>query len=151
MRPKMTRPLIVGVSQDSLVFVELEVARELATVRRAVQSAATWGELRRALPPDRFLEAVAQDLGGELPADQEGFDPSSLGAYQDGDWPEWPAQLQIEWMPADVRALGELEDTVFNGPVLKFAPERQEEIVHALWRHGFSVSSAQQLLDDATN
>lgn len=136
---------------DYLVFVPEDVAVELRLAHDVVQTARTWGALRAGLPDDRVEQVLAwffEDAEAhEAPANDEDFDLDSFGAYHDRDWPDWPAQLQLECLPADVQALGTVEDSTLNGRFLAFAPEKEAEVAAALERHGFTVRRDQGLLD----
>jgi hypothetical protein len=123
--------MVYGTAGESLVFLPREQAEELATVWEAL-FAPTWGEMRSGLSEKRFqevqemfdgidfdtfyaeqrqehprltrkkaLEAYRElPLGERLPLDD---DPFGLpGPVCDGDWPEWPAQQMLKWMPRDL-------------------------------------------------
>lgn len=71
----------------------------------------------------RFAEAVDQvveDRGESEPLDAEAFDLEQLGLFQDGDWPEFPAQTALDWLPEDVLALGEKTGNMINGDWIEF-------------------------------
>ena len=139
-----------------LVFVPAALATELRETRRALAEAETWGDLRQRLPAHRFEEAVAQvaeSVDGEehdVPADNEPFSTDQLAAFGDGDWPTWPAQHQLEWMPDDVQALAEPAENRFNGEWLEFPPAREAEVVAALRRHGYEVREDHDLVRAAS-
>src|SRR5687767_2273881 len=95
---------------DYLVFIPEDVAVELRVAHDVARSARTWGELRAGLPGHSVEQVLAWFVedpeADEGPADDEPFDLNEFGPYHDGDWPDWAAQLQLEWLPPDVQALG---------------------------------------------
>lgn len=135
-----------------LVFIPEGLARELETIYAALATARTWGDLRAALPPYVFGEAVEQvaEDEQEAPADDAPFSQDELTALQEGDWPTWPAQHQLEWMPRDIQDLTELVGNRVSGDWLEFPLEREGEIVAALKRHGYVLRRDPKLVDAAS-
>lgn len=60
------------------------------------------------------------------PAPDDPFDAGEIPAYGDGDWPEWPALYELEWLPDDALALGSRDVSVLNSEFVEFAPEREQ-------------------------
>lgn len=150
----MSKTIVYGSTgpDGRLVFIPRGLALELRDTLKIAQDATTWGELRAGLPGHRIeaLTELATENSDERPADTTTFVLGDVGAYADGDWPEWPAQLQLEWMPEDVHALGTIQSSVFNGDFLEFQADREMEVVDALTAHGYTVLRNQALVDSAS-
>jgi hypothetical protein len=146
--------LVFGYLHDeALIFVPEREAVELAELRRAVGTARTWGELKANIPPKRWRQvASAFEVGDErLPSDDEPFDADHVPGYADGDWPDWPAQRMLEWMPSEVRErFGKLELSVLNGEYLALDPARESEIVSALRKAGYDCRPDDRLVREAS-
>lgn len=61
---------------------------------------------------------------GPAPGDSESFSASgTIPGFDDGDYPEWPAQEMLEWMPADiVSRFGQGVNSVLNGEFWSYLP-----------------------------
>jgi hypothetical protein len=117
-----------------LVFIRRTRAEDLARDPDAVGRASTWGEFRSLLPVTfaNELEQSLQDAEVDAPDDAEALDTDRIPGHGDGDWPAWPAQEAIEWVPAEVSTRFGLEaDSVLSGPFLQLDPAREAEIVSA--------------------
>ena len=147
--------LVYGqLTDDQLVFIPEGEAVELAQLRNALsrEQAATWGEFKQRIPPRRWLEIVANIDDEEwVPADDDPFDPDQVWGYQDGDWPEWPAQRMLEWMPEDIqKRFGEIGTSVLNGDFLQIAPGSENEVVAALKEAGYTCIRNDHLVELAS-
>lgn len=138
------------VPNGGLLFVPEPMAKELAQVQAALSSANTWGELRELLPAARLAEVYDLVEFDTPPAPDDPFDAGEIPAYGDGDWPEWPASYQLEWLPDDALALGSRDVSVLNGDFVEFAPEREQEIVEVLSAHGHAVRRDDELVAAAS-
>jgi hypothetical protein len=68
----------------------------------------------------------------------ESFNANDIHGYADKDWPEWPAQHMLYWVPAEIReGFGKVSDSNFNGEFLLFEQERVAEIVAAFGEFGY--------------
>lgn len=132
------------------VFVPEPMAKELAQVQEALSSAKTWGELRDVLPVPRLAEIYELMEFDTPPAPDDAFDAGEIPAYGDGDWPEWPARHQLEWLPDDALALGSRDVSVLNGDFIEFAPEREQELVEILSAHGHAIRRDDELVAAAS-
>jgi hypothetical protein len=137
------------------VFIPECEAVDLAQLRCALyrEQAATWGEFKERIPPRRWQEAVAAYLAGEesVPAADDPFDPNQVPGYGDGDWPEWPAQRMLEWMPEDIRQrFGEIATSVFNSDFLEIDPRSESEVVAALKGAGYTCIRDDHLVELAS-
>jgi hypothetical protein len=122
---------------DRLVVIPLAWARRLASLRAAIRECGTWGEFLDEIAADpKTLADLTHRLGGELPNDDESFSADDLPGYGDGDWPMWPAQAMLDWLPESVQALGTVEYSTFNGPFLQLDPDGQKEVIEALAAEG---------------
>jgi hypothetical protein len=81
-----------------------------------------------------------------LPNRSAKFDPDRLGVCE-GDYPEWPEQKMLDWLPAHVcREFGRVESSVLNGPFLSLDVRRAPEILAALERAGFECRLDEELV-----
>src|SRR5262245_114249 len=136
------RELVYGVIEatEQLVFLPLHRARELALLRSALYTSPTWGAFRAALPRTVYAQVRKHLRENEATPgkDADPFDPEDIWGYCDGDWPGWPAQEMLEWMPLPVReAFGTYEASVINGSYLSLDPRQETAIVTALRVEGY--------------
>jgi len=140
MRPKET--IIVGVDAgDTVVCMPEDFAYEQIRLHRA-SSARTWGEFRRLAPPASIREIHERlDDGSDsfIPDDDEPFDWYSLPGVGDGDWPPWPQQLMLDWLPIRVRELGTVRSSALNGNFLEIEASKIDAVVAELERAGYRV------------
>jgi hypothetical protein len=102
--------VVYGDIDPCLVFIPREAADELAGLRRVLSEAATWGDFTSHVAQGRFEDVVSRIE--RRPADEEPFDADMIPGYADGDWPEWPAQQMLQWMPPEAWAYGSVEDSL---------------------------------------
>jgi hypothetical protein len=131
---------VVGVFQDGVVVLPREEAERLAVLNDALATASTWGQLLDAIDPRDAREAVELAFDDETQLDRDApFDAEEIGAFTDGDWPTWPAAAMLEWLPADVIALGRVERTAISGDMLELPGDRLDEVVERLTASGVTV------------
>jgi len=140
-QPQNTR-IVYGELGGQLVFIPQVRADELSAVRRALGEAKTWGELleRLAACSAEAHEYITQHFGDDGSANDP-FDPDQIGAIGDGDWPPWPKQEMLAWVPDDIRErFGQIELTIFNGEALVFTEDQEASLVAAFEAKGFIVT-----------
>jgi hypothetical protein len=148
----ITSDLVYGNVDDMLVFVPREVAIELATLWGALLSSSTWGEFRRRVSSVRYgdiLELASRDWDDRLdPEDNEDFFGADLPGVRDGDYPEWPAQLMLQWVPTDVADsdFADIRCSVVSGECLFLDPIFELDIVELFYACGFRVGKDEQLV-----
>ena len=155
------KDLVYGPIADNLVFMPRPAAERLIAVRGAINSSRTWGEFKQAMPADSYQhvvelmrEAAEEDTAEdeELPDHWEpdgetAFDAEQIPGFADGDWPEWPAQAALEWVPKDIQRRFGVEATSFHsGDSLELAIEQEAAIVAAFVEHGYTCSRDDTLL-----
>ena len=145
-----SRALVYGEVQGGLVFIGEQKAREQAEIYGALESATTWGELRRRLPAG--ARAHLTDLLEEEDEhpDAEPFDAGEWDPYVDGDWPPWPAQQMLDWVPERIQTLGSSEGSAISGDSLSLDPGREREVVAALEEEGFTCRRDDELVRKAS-
>ena len=80
----------------------------------------------------------ALPVGERLPQSKDPFNPEEIWGLSDGDWPGWPAQEMLEWMPSPVQqAFGTVEASVINGPYLAPDASQEDALVAALQTEGY--------------
>lgn len=112
--------IVYGSRLGELIFIPKNLVEELATLHSALETSNTWGEFQANAPDYMYKEAIALLSDDEdpeiLPQSEEPFDSASIPGYADGDWPVWPRQYMLEWVPKDIQVrFGKSMDTVLNG------------------------------------
>ena len=161
-QPESARPLsrkilvfgqITKAGEPTLIFIPEADAIRLAAIHNAIANSSTWGEFFDAIPPEEMDAVYARlfDDGDErLPDRSAKFDSDALGCG-DGDYPDWPEQKMLEWLPADVcRRLGKVESSVLNGDYLSLDVRRAPEIIAALEASGFECRWDEALVKRAS-
>lgn len=140
---------VMGDLNDNLILIPADVAEELATLRKAINTSSTWGEFLAAVGDDANMRE--QLIEWELePAPSDPFDADQLPGFKDGDWPTWPQQAMLEWLPAEVVAMGTVEDSRINGEALAIASGLKTEVVAAMGAAGKEVVEDQRLVERAS-
>lgn len=141
--------LIYGEVNDGLVFIPRGQAAELALLNDPA-SGLTWAELRSSVSPERWAQIVdlMTDQGARpMPDATQPFDPEQVPGKAYSDWPEWPAQAMLSWMPADiVMRFGQRQESVINGTFLWLDPGGLDEIVEAMEELGWSCEEDESLV-----
>jgi hypothetical protein len=152
------RRLVYGVFPDAvngteLIFVPEREAHELAQVHGALSDAETWGDVKASISPrhwQQIADAYREDYEPP-PADDDAFDRSAVPGLEDGDWPEWPAQEMLRWMPEDIRdRFGEVATSTLNGELLLLQAGAETELVAALRDAGFDCRRDDALVSRAS-
>ena len=135
---------------SNLVFIVERDAKRLAKVHHAIATAKTWRTFCKRMPA-RDLKYVKRnyiDSGDPLPRKRDGF--SLPGSYFDGDWPDWPDQMMLDWMPRSiVKKYGKPTCSVLNGYFLELAMADAEDILRALEKEGFRCRLNERLVRQA--
>lgn len=73
-----------------------------------------------------------------MPLPEEAFNLYAVSDYMSIDWPAFPMQEMLEWMPPDIQQqYGEVENTMLDGPQLIIDSGQKSEIVLALEKQGY--------------
>jgi hypothetical protein len=112
----------------------------------------TWEELHDLVPASAWSDVVERYSWREEPPVLEGpFESSQISGLGDGDWPAWPAQEMLGWMPQEIQARsGTRETSNFNGDYLAIAPAKAAEVAQALDALGFSCVRDDALIQAAS-
>ena len=111
-------------------------------IRLLIEESKTWGEFLYALPPHIDSEVKSNLDASDDP--KRKFEADGVPGYADGDWPAFPNQLMIDFLPKSVIAMGKIESTIFNGDRLDI-PERNASAACAeLRRLGWNVERDDQ-------
>lgn len=153
-----TDTLVYGVFQgDEVAFLPRQQALALAQLWRALDSAQTWGQFRRMVPPHIYDEVVAAVGDNENLADDgrpfsdAPFDRDDIPGHADGDWPALPARQMLDWMPQAVRErYGRVVSTRFNGDYLAFRARDATAVAEALQALGYTCVRDDDLVRDAS-
>ncbi|MFZ2528402.1 MAG: hypothetical protein WAX14_12215 [Rhodococcus sp. (in: high G+C Gram-positive bacteria)] len=142
--------LVYGIAGDRLVFIDRDQAHELSLLWTGFD---TWGHAKAALPQKRWDDIVERLEGWEMdpPEPQEPFGLSQIPGNEDGDWPEWPAQQMLEWMPPELIAqYGNSAASVLNGDFLDIDPRHEAALVAALEEAGWTCIKDDALVSSAS-
>lgn len=135
---------------SNLVFIPVDDAIRLAKVHNAIEKAKTWGTFCKMMPSKdlRYIIEDYRDREEPLPRKRDGF--SLPGSYDDGDWPDWPEQMMLSWMPTGiVQKYGKVPCSVLNGHFVIFSMKDADEIIHALTKEGFGCTLNEKLVREA--
>jgi hypothetical protein len=79
------------------------------------------------------------------------FDVGDIPMVCEGDWPAWPQQEMLDWVPEAIQEqYGEVDCSPVSGPYLLFRTEDEEKLVAALLAHGYSCVRDETLVCQAT-
>ena len=99
---------------------------------------------------DEIVESV-QDWQDENwnPVGDTAFDGEQLYGG-DGDWPDWPDQDMLEWVPSAIQEkFGMASRSFVSGPCLYFELSVESELVSAFQDAGYSVDRNDKLVRTA--
>ncbi len=144
------RQLVYGVHGDELVIMLADRARHLALTWKAMVKAKTWGALRTLAPRKAYREILAfQESPRSIRAGHP-FDYYEMTPVPDGDYPGFPKQEVMDWMPSEIlEAFGRTQETAMNGDYPGFHPTDTRRIVANLRRHGYRCRRNQRLVEAA--
>jgi hypothetical protein len=132
--------IVVGVLVDaSVVMIPEDEAMVLDQLYDAL-GARTWAEFRQLAPEAWYRSAVERTFGeeSEAPDAATPFDPEQVWGYSDGDWPTWPQQRMLEWVPKQVQAeFGNAETSCINGSFLSIEARHMDSVVAAMEALGY--------------
>jgi hypothetical protein len=145
------REVVYADYNDELIFLPIELALELAQIRTALDNSKTWGEFQANVPAhvyEEIMEGMKDDEDLEaLPQPDDTFDAHAIPGYDDGDWPIWPLQEMLNWMPKDIQhRFGKVVPSALNGDCLELTAGKTDEIVRALESRGFSCTEDESLV-----
>jgi len=148
--------LIFGERAQQLIFIPVSLIQRLVRLQEALQSASTWGEFKELLSSRDYQEIVVMltewcELEEPFQPDpEELFESDQIPGYADGDWPEWPAQEMLDWMPEELQQrYGTVKDSIFNGTFLEIKPEQKQAIVADLEALGYTCVEDDQTIAKA--
>ena len=133
--------VIVGVDDGELVVCMTEAfAADYTQLQKALSRATTWAEFRAIAPPDAVseIESTLRESGDPRPRGSKRFEPDSIPGYLEGDWPAWPHQVMLSWVPQTVTSLGHQTSTL-NGEYLHIESGRVDDVIAELRTAGFRV------------
>lgn len=137
--------IVYRIRGDSVVFAERWRAEYVAEIWKALQESNTWGELRRKLPDGEwqdYFQPHFDDYEEELPADDEPFTSADAPRHEDGDYPPWLAQEQLDWFPPELikKYGGDVTSSVLNGEFLDLPADKADQIANDLRAIGHTVA-----------
>jgi len=69
----------------------------------------------------------------------------------DGDWPAWPAQQMLDWVPKAIQQkYGSIGSSHLNGECLTLAPREERQIIAAFRRVGYRCTRDDRLVQRAS-
>jgi hypothetical protein len=148
-QPVTTNETVYGAPFDDLIFIPRERAQHLVAIHHALGTASTWGEFLRLLPQDARAEVEQWFTEDELerPADDQPFDRDNVPGVSDGDWPGWPAQEMLSWVPKNIQQqYGRTAASAISGDSLALDASQMNAIIGALEAHGFSCTRDDDLV-----
>lgn len=106
---------------------------------RAIIGSRTWGELRAIIGAEAAsdIHERTEPEDEAEPADEDPYDPEVIPGWGDGDWPDWPQQRMLDWMPADLLdAYADIAETRLNGEYVGIPAHRLDELAQELEARG---------------
>ena len=145
--------IVYGQIYESLVFILKKRALEFARIHRALEYSKTWGEFQSRVT-QRVYDSIIQYFrmdGEPPPEDAESFSSEKVPGYIDGDFPGWPAQEMLTWVPKAIQEeYGSVEPSAFSGPSLELDPEMELEIVSAFQKMSYKCNKDEKLVREAS-
>ena len=146
----VAEPLVKLVFENiggSLVFIEFDKAKELAKFWEDMRTTSTWGEFKLK-SPYRYEDLVCLCYEGEQPEDTEPFPGTDIPVMNDGDYPEWPAQLMLSFLPKEIinSSFAKVQNSVHNGQYLELDAKMEGQIVKILTSKGYEVKKDEKLV-----
>lgn len=130
------------------LFARREVASRAAQICRAVKLSSTWGEFRKAMPPEELK--IIEENGDEIISDDAPFDPGQIGWGDDGWYTgPWPPGDVFKWLDDELwqKYHCELRPNP-NGEDLYIPPGSAKKIIRALRAQGHHVAKSTHDLPD---
>lgn len=93
------------------------------------------------LPGVEDLAAASYDPDADVPLPEDEFDPRSIPAVSDGDWPPNIASIVHDDLPSEIREkFAESYETSFNGTYSTIEPDKRDGVIAALEAAGYTVT-----------
>ncbi len=148
---KPLNKLVFGNIGGSLVFLEFDTAEELAKFWEDIRTTATWGEFRLK-SPNRYEDLLDLYYEDEQPKDMEPFPGTDLPGVNEGDYPEWPSQLMLKFLPKEIidSPFAKVKNSVHNGSYLELDAKFEDQIVTILSSKGYEVKEDENLVRRAS-
>lgn len=134
-----TTVVLVGAAHGVVIAIPEEWAYEFAQLKKALDTSVTWADFRKSCPAHYWIEIrdAFRANGDRTPNGQNAFDRFAIPGAADGDWPVWPQQEMLEWVPPEILdAHGERKLSTLNGDFVEVPEAQLEEFVDALTRSG---------------
>lgn len=130
---------------DSAVFAPKERAELIDRIIYAIENAKTWGEFRKLMPREEYLDRFS-----EYDEEFDSSDPfdESMGYDPDGLYPPW-LQAEMETF-IDMKVLYKFGEPMFtsNGVYYDINEENAQKLAHWLSKQGFTVVRMQDMKFD---
>ena len=136
--------IVYRIGDGEVVFAKRNRAAYVAHILKALEESETWGELRRNLPNgewEEYFQPHFEDYEEEIPGDDEPFQAADAPGHEEGDYPAWLAQEQLEWFPPELieKYGGDVGPSVLNGEFLELPADKAEQIAEDLRAMGHTV------------
>ncbi len=141
--------------EGGLVFLEEDYIAELKHFCDALQSAATWGELRNMVSEERYQETLAvwkkhelrrlrseketdeEELKVSTPSPDDDFDIEAFPSYHDGDFPEFAPTMMDRWVDEEIIDEYGGYGATMTGYTAAINFENEEKVVSLLEEQGY--------------
>ncbi len=102
-------------------------------------------------PEQAREEYLKLPYGERLPEDNDPLSSYPVPGIDDHDWPAWPAQQMLDWVPKEIQEkYGSMESTRLNGEYLTLNPRNERKITAAFRRAGYRCTRDETLIQRAT-
>ena len=141
------RVIVYGIIDDNLVLLPEDVALAYASDHGQIWRLGTFGEARRSVPQGlNVAPGLDEDDYDEVPADDDPYDATTTGEFQDGIWPSSAATIALGALPDDLDDIGEERDRFPNAPILYIDPSTEVDLVETLRLRGYEVRRDDELI-----
>jgi hypothetical protein len=145
--------VVYGTIGDDLVFIPEPRARFLAKVWHALLTSNTWGALKKRAPRTAYDEIREHNADALEPSEMRPtavFDYYEMTGVPSGDYPGFPRQEMLAWLPEDIQLdFGHAGTTALTGEFLRLNPDDATAILRRLQQAGFRCRRNQRLMDQA--
>jgi hypothetical protein len=94
-----------------------------------------------------FREYTALQFHDRLPSPQDAFDSANIPGFCDGDWPAWPQQDMLKWVPTEIQTqYGQRAFSILNGDCLILSADQEAELVQAFRAAGYQCQRADRFV-----
>jgi hypothetical protein len=89
-------------------------------------------------------------FGDRFPEDTDPLSSYPVPGIDDHDWPAWPAQQMLSWVPTEIQEKYGSKESCLNGEYLTLNPRNEHKITVAFRRAGYRCTRDDKLIQRAS-